>query len=82
MKKEIWSSLGRFSLELAVYALLVTSYYFLVLKFLGVWLYGLFQNERQTYAAVALALIIAQGVLLEILTRILLNWIKPRQEGE
>jgi hypothetical protein len=82
MKKEIRSSLGRFLLELAVYAGLVTSYYLLVLKFLGAWLFGLYQNERQTYAGIALGLIIAQGVLLEILTRTLVGWIKPRREVE
>lgn len=82
MKKAIGSSLGWFALELAVYAGLVTGYYLLVLKFLGSWLYGLFQNERQTYAGMALGLIIAQGFLLELLTRALLSWIKPRREVE
>ena len=82
MKKGIGSSLGWFVLELAVYAALVTGYYLLVLKFLGSWLYGLFQDDRQTYAGVALGLIIAQGFLLEILTRALLSWIKPRREVE
>jgi len=82
MKKGIGSSLRWFALELAVYAGLVTGYYFLVLRFLGSWLYGLFQNERHTYAAIALGLIIAQGFLLEILTRALLRWIKPHREVE
>jgi len=39
----------------------------------------LFQHDRQTYAGIALGLIIAQGFLLEILTRGLLSWIKPRR---
>ena len=82
MKKGIESSLKRFALELAVYAGLVTLYYFLVLKFLGSWLDLLFQNDRQTYAGIALGLIIAQGFLLEIITRALLRWIKPTQEAE
>lgn len=82
MKKGIGSSLGWFALELAIYAGLVTGYYFLVLRFLGGWLYGLFESDRQTYAGMALGLIIAQGFLLEILTRALLSWIKPRREVE
>jgi len=82
MKKSIGSSLGWFALELAVYAGLVTGYYLLVLKFLGSWLYGLFQNDGHTYAGMAFGLIIAQGFLLEILTRALLSWIKPRREVE
>ena len=82
MKKGIGSSLGWFVLELAVYAALVTAYYLLVLKFLGSWLHGLFQNDRRSYAGIALGLIIAQGFLLEILTRALLSWIKPRREVE
>ncbi len=82
MKKGIGSSLRRFGLELAVYAGLVSLYYFLVLKFLGPWLYGLYQTDRHSYAGIALGLIIAQGFLLEILTRALLGWIKPRREAE
>lgn len=80
MKKGIGSSLAWFALELAIYAGLVTGYYFLVLKFLGEWLYDLFQSDRHTYAGMALGLIIAQGFLLEILTRALLSWVKPRRE--
>jgi len=39
-----------------------------VLKFLASWLYALFQDDRQTYAGIALGLIITQGFVLEILT--------------
>ena len=81
-EKNIGSSLGRSLLELCVYAALVAGYYFLVLKFLGSWLYNLFQTQRQSYAGIALGLIIAQGFVLEILTRALLSWIKPRREDE
>jgi membrane protease YdiL (CAAX protease family) len=82
MEKRIGKTLGRSLLELCVYAVLVTGYYLLVLKFLGGWLYQLFQQQRQTYAGIALGLIIAQGFVLEILTRGLLGWIKPRREDE
>ena len=82
MEKRIGKTLGKLLLELCVYAALVTGYYLLVLKFLGGWLYHLFQHQRQSYAGIALGLIIAQGFVLEILTRALLGWIKPRQEDE
>ena len=82
MHRGIGSSFGWFLLELIVYAGLVTLYYFLVLKFLGSWLLELFQTKRGTYAGMALGLIVAQGFLLEILTRALLGWIKPRRGVE
>lgn len=82
MEKQVGRWLGRFLLELCVYAALVAVYYFLVLRFLGGWLNGLFQNQRETYAGIALGLIIAQGALLEMLTRALLSWIKPHREAE
>ncbi|HWX20939.1 MAG TPA: hypothetical protein VN578_13650 [Candidatus Binatia bacterium] len=67
-------------MELVVYAALVAGYYFLVLHFLGTWLEQLFRNERRVYAFVALALILGQGLVLEVLTRLLLTWIKPHTE--
>ncbi len=80
MKRDIENSLRSYLVEFVVYAALVTAYYFLVLHFLGGWLERLFHSERQVYAGVALGLIIAQGLLLEVLTRLLLGWIKPRTE--
>jgi hypothetical protein len=76
MKKEIKSIFKSFSIELVVYAALVLAYFFLVLHFLGGWLYHLFQHERKTYAFVALGLIIGQGIILEILTRALLRLVR------
>ena len=80
MKKEVRNSLRSFLVELAVYSVLVVGYFFLVLNFLGPWLYHLFKTERRTYAALALVLIVGQGFLLEILTRLLLAFIKPRTD--
>jgi len=82
MEKKIGNAIAWFLLELGVYGALVTGYYCLVLKFLGAWLYGLFRNDRPSYAVIALGLIITQGVVLEILTRALLSWLKPRREAE
>jgi hypothetical protein len=80
MKKEIISIFKSFSVELVVYGVLVVAYFFLVLHFLGHWLYHLFQDERKTYAAVALLLIIGQGFVLEVLTRALLGLIRGKRE--
>ncbi len=80
MKPELENSLRSYLVEFVVYAGLVGAYYFLVLHFLGGWLYRLFSSERQVYAGVALGLIIAQGLVLEVCTRLLLAWFKPRTE--
>jgi hypothetical protein len=63
-----------FIFELAVYAGLVTGYFFLVLHFLGGALKDLFLTNKFTYAVVALALIVGQGVLLQTLTTYLLRF--------
>ena len=81
MRREIRNSLKSFLVELAVYAALVTVYFFLVLHLLGGWLYGLFEHDRRLYAWLALLLIIGQGLLLETLTRALLAWLKPRNDA-
>lgn len=81
MNQELKSSLKSFVVELAVYAVLVVAYFFLILNFLGDWLHQLYAEDRKTYAAVALVLIIVQGVVLEVLTRVLLNVIKLRTRG-
>lgn len=82
MRPEVENSLRSYLLELVVYGVLVVGYYFLVLHFLAGWLHRLFTGERGIYAAVALGLIIAQGLVLETLTRWLLAWFRPRTEDE
>ena len=82
MNREIKSSLISFCIELLIYAVLVVAYYFLVLHLLGDWLQRLFEHERKLYAATALGLIICQGLILEVLTRLMLAFIKPRTEVE
>jgi len=73
------ASLGSFLMELAVYAIFVFVYFFLVLHFLGNWIKHVFDQNRTLYAAVALALIIVQGVVLEMLTTALLRLIRRRE---
>jgi len=41
MKKQATKSLRAFAIELAIYSVLVTVYFFLVLHLLGEWLYHL-----------------------------------------
>ena len=81
MKPEVRTSLWSFLVELVVYGALVAAYYFFVLHFLGDWLRHIFDTDRRLYAGLALGLIIAQGFLLEILTRLLLGWVKLLMEG-
>lgn len=82
MQKKFGRTVRWYLLELSVYAGLIACYCFLVLRFLAPWLYGLFQNDRQTYAGIALGLIVAQGVLLELVTRVMLAWLNPRHPSE
>ena len=71
MKKQSKKNLQTFAIELAVYAILVTCYFFLVLHLLGDWLYHLESQHRYTYAVVALLLIAGQAVALDALTTLL-----------
>jgi hypothetical protein len=80
MKKETATTLRAFLIELAVYAVLVVGYFFLVLHFLGDWLYQLEMHHRYTYAGVAILLIIGQAVVLENVTTLLLRVIRGRSE--
>ena len=72
--------LRAFALELLIYGILVTGYFFLVLHLLGDWLYGLEIHHRYTYATVAILLVIGQAVLLESLTTFLIRLIRGRSE--
>jgi len=64
-----------FLIELVVYATLVLAYFLAVLHFLGDQIKHLYDYDRRVYAAVALALIVGQGVGLEMLTTWLLKFI-------
>ena len=80
MKKETAKTLRAFLIELAIYAVLMVGYFFLVLHFLGGWLYLLEINHRYAYAGVAILLIIGQAVVLENVTTLLLRMIRGRSE--
>jgi len=78
MKKDAAKNLRAFAIELAVYAVLVTCYFFLVLHLLGDWLYHLETRHRYTYAAVALLLIAGQAVALDAVTTLLFRLLRRR----
>ena len=80
MKQSLTKVFKAFSIELPLYAVLVAFYGFLVLHYLGAWLFSLFKTERKLYATVALALIVTQGYLLEVLSRGLLGLVKGKRE--
>ena len=62
-----------FAIELVVYGLLVTIYFILILRSLSPWLTELYNENLTLYAVVALALIVAQSVVLEWITAFLVE---------
>jgi len=78
MKKQETKSLRAFAIELVIYSVLVTVYFFLVLHLLGNWLYHLENQHRYTYAIVALLLIAGQAVALDALTTLLFRLLRRR----
>lgn len=75
-KTEVGCTLRAFVVELLVYAVLVTAYFFAVLHFLGGWLMRLATEHIHTYAIVAILLIIGQAVVLEAVTTGLLRLLR------
>jgi hypothetical protein len=80
MKAEASTTLRAFAIELIVYAMLVTGYFFLVLHYLSAWLQDLHLHHVKLYALVAIALIIGQAVLLENITTWLFRLLRGRSE--
>lgn len=67
-------------MEVIIYSALVVGYFFLVLHLMGHWLNEVYRDDRKTYAAVSLSLIVVQGLLLEKVTRVLLRGFGIRKE--
>lgn len=80
MKAETSTTLRAFVIELVVYAILVTGYFFLVLHYLSEWLQNLHLHHVKVYALVAVVLIIGQAVVLESITTWLFRLIRGRSE--
>jgi hypothetical protein len=80
MKKQARETLWAFGVEIAIYSALVVAYFLLVLRFVATSLYTLEQRHIVAYGAVAIALIVGQAVLLEIVTTSLLRLLRGRSE--
>ena len=78
MKPDAAKSLRVFAAELAIYTVLVTGYFFLVLHVLGNWLYQLETEHRILYAVVAILLIAGQAVALDTVTTVLFRLLRGR----
>ena len=79
-KKEKTKTLWAFLVELGIYAVFVTGYFFLVLHYLSEWLQDLHLNHVRIYALATIVLIIGQAVLLENVTTWLLRLLRGRSE--
>jgi hypothetical protein len=75
-KKEKINTFRAFLVELAVYAVFVTGYFFLVLHYLSGWLQELHLHHVRLYALMTIVLIIGQAVLLENVTTWLLRFLR------
>jgi hypothetical protein len=80
MKQNIRTVFKDFAIQLPLYAVLMFGYAYLILHFLDGWLSQLYHDDRRIYAVAALALIGGQGLLLDLVTRTLLGWIKGKKE--
>ena len=72
-EQRIWMLVRNFVIELIVYSILVVAYFVVALRLLGEWLARLFHSNLVTYALISLGLIVAQGVLLDLITSFLLD---------
>ena len=72
---------SRVWLELVVYSALIVGYLLLVLKTLDRPLAAMFEHHRVTYAFTAIALILLQGVVLELLTKVLVGLFRRDSNG-
>ena len=77
-KKEKTKTFRAFLVELVIYVVFVTGYFFLVLHFLANWLQDLHLHHVKLYALMAIVLIIGQAVLLETITTWLLRFLRRR----
>ena len=65
MKEPIQKVLRFIAIELSLYAVLAIAYFFLVLRFLGAWLAGLFHEQRVYYVVACVLLMVGQAIGLE-----------------
>ena len=80
MKEPIQKVLRYIAVELAAYAVLAIAYFFLVLRFLGTWLFGLFHEQRVYYVVASILLMVGQAIGLERLISGLSYIIRSRKK--
>jgi hypothetical protein len=80
MKRKTAKTLRGFAVELVIYAVLVAGYFFVVLRFFAGRLHNLEQHHMAIYGLVAIGLIVAQAIVLEIVTTWLLRFFSGRSE--
>lgn len=73
MKKPLGQILRRLAIELLLYGVLLVVYFWFVLRYLDSWIYSLFNESLTIYSVISLILIVAQGVLLEMVTHFLMD---------
>ena len=67
-----------FAVELILYAGFVGAYYWVVLHALGAWLKSVFDQHKTLYAVLALAVVVAQAGLLELVTAALARLLRGK----
>jgi hypothetical protein len=72
-KKRVRVLIRNLVIELILYSVLLTVYLFTVLRFLDDVLARLFNNNLVAYAFIGLGLILAEGVVLDLLTSFIIN---------
>jgi hypothetical protein len=65
MKEPIQKVIRFIGIELAAYAIIAVIYFYLVLRFLGSWLDGLFHEQRTYYVLASVLLMVGQAIGLE-----------------
>ena len=75
-KRQVRTLVRNFAIELVIYGTLVVGYSLVVFRWLGHHLEDLIHRSLTMYAFAALGLIVAQGVLLDLFTSLLLDVLK------
>ena len=72
-KSKIRKLIVNFIIELVIYGILVVAYFYLVLRYLRLFLTDLYHDNLVVYAIIGLILIVVQAVVLEAVTSFLLD---------
>jgi F0F1-type ATP synthase membrane subunit a len=69
-----------FSLELALYSILLVAYFALVLHYLGGWFKDLYDHDRRLFAVMALTVMLGQTALLEFVSSFLIWLVRGKKD--